>query len=81
VASSGTQPSLEAAHKVDRMLSSASTAAATWLPPALDDTLWGEDDNDEGFFGWTPWTPASFKMAEDKASGTASTMPVGGSSQ
>jgi len=79
--SSGTQPSPEAARKLDRMLSSASTTAAAWLPTALDDTLWGEDDDDEGFSGWTPWTPASFKMTEGKSSVTASTMPVGVSSQ
>jgi hypothetical protein len=81
VESSGTQPSVEAAGKVDRMLSSASTDAAAWFPPTLDDTLWGEDDDDEGFSGWTPWTPASFKMTEDKSSGTPSAMPVDITSQ
>ncbi|CAK0869001.1 unnamed protein product [Prorocentrum cordatum] len=80
-ATSGTQPSLEAAHDVDRMLGSASTVAAAPLPPTLDDTLWEEDDDDEGFSGWTPWSPASFKMAGVKSSGTPSTRPVGISSQ
>jgi len=80
--SSSTQPSLEleAAHKLHRMLSSVSTTAM-WSPPSLDDSLWAEDDDDEGFSGWTPWTPASFKMAEDQTSGTPSTMPEGVSSQ
>jgi len=81
--SSSTQPSpeLEAAHKMHRMLSSASTTAA-WFPPSLDDSLWAEDDDDdEGFSGWTPWTPASFKTTEDPTSGTPSTMPVGISTQ
>jgi len=81
-ATTGAQPSLEAACRMDRMLSSASTAAAAWLPQALDDTLWEEDD-DEGFSGWTPWSPASFEMTENRSSGTPSTMTmrVGISSQ
>jgi len=80
------QPSPEAFGKLtlQRMLSSASTTAAAWIPPALDDSLWAEDDDDdEGFSGWTPWTPASFTMTEDtpKTSDTPSTAPLASSPQ
>jgi hypothetical protein len=72
------QPSPEAAGKLHRLLSSASTTAASWIPPALDDSLWAEDDDDddEGFSGWTPWTPASFKMTEDTMSDAQSLLWV-----
>lgn len=76
--SPGAQPSPEG--KLQRLLSSASTTAAAWIPPALDDSLWAEDDDDdddEGFSGWTPWTPASFKMTEaDKTSDAQSLLWV-----
>ncbi|CAK0848028.1 unnamed protein product [Prorocentrum cordatum] len=73
--STGARPSPEAASKLHRMLSTASTTAAAWVPPALDDSLWAEDDDDEGFSGWTPWTPASFTTAEGKTSDTPSATP------
>lgn len=79
--SSSAQPSTgsEPAHRMHRMLSSASAPAAAWHPPSLDDSLWAEDDDDEGLSGWTPWTPASFKMAEEEDSTSAAPMttPVG----